>query len=122
MEQVSVQQMIDLLDKKVSYLMDFHNLNSEEIHRIQQGNFSNLEAFYYDREILLNAIDRIDSELKGYGSIDQFKDVCSFSKKKVLDLLKSKKQFIHNIVDQDMKIHEKLNTANCEFAEKAKIA
>lgn len=120
MENASIQQMIDLLDKKNSYLLDFQNLNNEEICRIQKGNFTNLEAFYYDREILLNAIDRVDHQLKKY-RIDQFVDVCENSKKKVLDLLRVKKKFIHHILDQDMQIYAGLNVSAVNI-EKTRIA
>ena len=120
MEVVSVKQMIDLLNKKNSYLVDFQKINNEELTRMHQDNFSNLEAFYYSRELILNAMDKIDQTL-GKCKLDQLDDVCELSKQQVLELLKKKKQFIHLIVDQDMKIHEILN-ASVSSLGKAKIA
>ena len=120
MEQESIQQMVHLLERKNSYLDDFQKLNKEELNRLQQGDFNNLEAFYYDRELLLNGMDRIDSELRQY-SIDQFQDVCEKSKQIILTLLRAKKKSILNIVSQDMKIHDELN-ASAEAFEKEKIA
>ena len=120
MKQSSVQHMISLLKRKNSYLVDFKILNTEELDRIKSGDLNNLEAFYYDREILLNAMGRIDKELSHY-TLDQFEDVSESSKKTILDLLKNKKQFIRFILNQDMQIHDNLNSTT-SFTEESKIA
>ena len=107
MKNTSIQHMIELLRKKNSYLMEFQKLNKEEFGRIKMSNFQNLEAFYYDREILLNAVDRIDQELSRY-KIEDFVDVSEKSKKKIIYLLKNKREFLLHILNQDMQIHEQL--------------
>ena len=108
MQQKSTKAMIFLLEKKNSYLEEFKTLNEEEMARIQNEDFSNLESFYYDREILLNAMDRIDKQLKDHG-LDQCADADQPSKAKIVLLLKNKKDSLRTILDQDMKIHEQLN-------------
>ena len=99
--------MIELLSKKNSYLIEFQKLNKEELSRIEMSNFQNLEAFYLDREILLNAVDRIDRELGDY-KLEDFMDISEDSKKKIIYLLKNKRQFLLRILNQDMHIHEQL--------------
>lgn len=108
MQQKSIKAMIFLLEKKNSYLDEFKTLNEEEMARIQNEDFSNLESFYYDREILLNAMDRIDKQLKDH-SLDQCADADQPSKQKIVLLLRNKKNSLRTILDQDMKIHEQLN-------------
>ncbi len=110
MESTQIQYMIDMLKKKNFYLELFESINGEELNRIKTGDFSNLESFYYDREILLNAMDKIDKKLSQY-KLEQFDDVSENSKRKVINLLKNKKQFIHTILNQDMQIHDTLNTS-----------
>lgn len=108
MEGTQVQYMIDMLKKKNFYLELFESINNEELNRIKKGDFSNIESFYYDREILLNAMDKIDEKLKQY-KLEQFDDVSENSKRKIISLLKNKKQFIYTILNQDMQIHDTLN-------------
>ncbi len=120
MENVQIQHMIDMLKKKNFYLELFESINGEELSRIKTGDLSNLESFYYDREILLNAMDKIDKKLKEY-KLEQFDDVSENSKRKVVGLLKNKKQFIHTILNQDMQIHDTLNTSLSLYKEE-KIA
>ena len=110
MENTQVQHMIDKLKKKNFYLELFESINSEELNRIQKGDLENLESFYYDREILLNAMDKIDKQLCQY-KLEQLDDVNENSKRKIISLLKNKKQFIYTILKQDMQIHDTLNTS-----------
>ena len=110
MENTQVQYMIDLLKKKNFYLELFESINGEELNRIQQGDLNNIESFYYDREILLNAMDKIDKKLSQY-KLEQFDDVNENSKRKIVSLLKNKKQFIYAILNQDMQIHSTLNAS-----------
>lgn len=107
MKKVHVKEMVLLLKKKVRYLREFQSLNQEEWMRINQGQLNNIEAFYYDRELLLNAMDRVDKKLKNY-NIDQCEDVGVKEKQKIISLLKEKRQAIHNILNQDMKMHNLL--------------
>lgn len=120
MENTQVQHMIDMIKKKNFYLELFESINSEELHRIQQGDLSNIESFYYDREILLNAMDKIDKKLNQY-KLEQFDDVSESSKRKIISLLKNKKQFICTILNQDMQIHDTLN-ASLAVQKEEKIA
>lgn len=109
MKDMSIHEVIDLLDRKNKYLSDFRKINTEELVRIQKGNLNNLETFYFDREVLLNAIDRLDQSMQGC-KLDQLEDVCDTSRKKVLDLLTEKKKLINGIISQDLDIHSRLES------------
>ncbi len=121
MKNASVTYMIELLSKKNSYLIEFQKLNKEELGRLKNSNFQNLEDFYYDREILLNAISRIDQELSHY-KVEDFKDVSEESKRKIIYLLRNKRQFLVYILNQDMQIHEQLGDQMSSGVEENKIA
>ncbi|MDE0151914.1 MAG: hypothetical protein OXK80_05410 [Bdellovibrionales bacterium] len=120
MENTQIQHMIDMLKKKNFYLELFESINGEELNRIKKGDLNNLESFYYDREILLNAMDKIDKQLNQY-KLEQFDDVSENSKRKIVSLLKNKKQFIYTILKQDMQIHDTLN-ASISLHKEEKIA
>jgi len=120
MENKQMQHMINILKKKNFYLELFKSINSEELNRIQKGDLSNLESFYYDREILLNAMDKIDKQLSQY-KLEQLDDVSENSKRKIISLLKNKKQFIYTILNQDVQIHDTLN-ASLSLHKEEKIA
>ena len=121
MKHESIKHMIELLSQKNSYLIEFQKLNNEELVRIKNSEYQNLEAFYYDRELLLNAIGRIDEELKQY-KVEDFTDVSEESKRKVIYLLKNKRQFLMYILNQDMQIHEQLGDRQSLDTEEDKIA
>lgn len=109
MEPAHIFEMIQLLKKQVSYLKDFQKINLEEGKRIYQGNLTNLEAFYYDRELLLNAVERIDQKLKTK-NIDHYEGVGNKEKSIVVQLLKEKRKSICEILNQDIEIHSLLSS------------
>lgn len=121
MKEISVHEMISLLERKSKYLSEFKSLNEEELERIAKGNFDNLEAFYFDREILLNAISRLDKSLKDC-DWDQMSDICKESKNRVLELIVEKKKLINMILEQDIKMYEVLNSSVLTSNNKEKSA
>ena len=121
MKNASIKHMIELLGQKNSYLIEFQKLNKEELVRIKNGEYQNLEAFYYDRELLLNAIDKVDEKL-GHYKVEDFTDVSEESKRKVIYLLRNKRQFLMHILNQDMQIHEQLGDHSSLETKEDKIA
>ena len=119
MEYLNIFDMIQLLKQQISYLKDFQQINQEEEKRIYQGDTTNLEAFYYDRELLLNAVDKINKKLK-IQSIDQYVGVGNIQKDTVRELLKEKRKILHDILNQDMEIHSRINSYISD--QKTKIA
>lgn len=95
--------LIEILDKKNNYLLEFHKINLEEMGRLNHGFIDNLENFYYSREILLNAIDKIDNEISSQQSVSKC-TVNRDQKQKLEKVLDFKKDMVLSILDQDLTI------------------
>ena len=107
-----VQSLFDLLEKKNSYLLEFHKINTEEMDRLAEGRADNLETFYYSREILLNAIDKLDKRIQERDDGNEDQSVGAPEKKKLKEILNLKNNMVLSILDQDLTILslvEKLN-------------
>ena len=94
--------LFQLLEKKNSYLLEFHKINMNELKRLAEGSINNLENFYYSREILLNAINKLDHKISK-NKIESLK-VNKQGKKKLIDILNLKKKMVLSILDQDLAI------------------
>ena len=99
-----MKTVINLLEKKNNYLSQFEQLSSFEWKRICGGDFSNIESFYYSRQIILDAIDRIDYKLKKYKLSLSDKDI----QKKIMPLLQKKHKIIMSILHKDLLIHSNI--------------
>ena len=98
-----IMNLLEILDRKNDYLLEFHKINTEEIERLNKGCIDNLENFYYGREILLNAIDKIDNTISEQGKESKY-EVNKMEKKKLEEILKLKKKMVLSILDQDLVI------------------
>ncbi|MCZ0932141.1 MAG: hypothetical protein OXJ52_03200 [Oligoflexia bacterium] len=94
--------LFQLLEQKNSYLLEFHEINMDELSRLAEGSVNNLENFYYSREILLNAINKLDHEISK-NKIEALK-VNKQEKKKLIDILNLKRKMVLSILDQDLAI------------------
>jgi len=98
-----VQSLFDILEQKNSYLLEFHKINNEEMDRLSEGCADNLEDFYYSRELLLNAIDKLDKRI--HERERKPAPLVGVSEKnKLKKLLSLKKSMILSILDQDLTI------------------
>ena len=95
--------LFNVLEQKNSYLLEFHKINMEELNRLAEGCVDNLENFYYSREILLNAISKLDSKLSKKEWLHSLK-VDKEEKKKLIDIFHFKRKMIMSILDQDLAI------------------
>ena len=94
--------LFQLLEQKNSYLVEFHKINMDELKRLAEGSVKNLENFYYSRELLLNAINKLDGKIYENG-IEELK-VNKQEKKKLVDILNLKRKMVLSILDQDLAI------------------
>ena len=81
--------------------MEFHKINNTEIEKLVQGCSDNLENFYYSRELLLNAIDRLDKQIAAEEQSTGF-EAQNIEKQKLQELLRLKKSMVLSILDQDL--------------------
>ena len=94
--------LFQLLEQKNSYLVEFHKINMDELKRLAEGSINNLENFYYSREILLNAINKLDDKIST-NKIKSLK-VNKEEKKKLINILSLKRKMVLSILDQDLTI------------------
>ena len=97
-----VLSLFKILEQKNSYLLEFHKLNQEELKKLCKGHLNNLETFYYSREIILNAIERLDKKLHHHQETSI--TLHSEEKRKLEEMLKLKKDMVLSILDQDFTI------------------
>lgn len=103
MEREDIFSLFETLEKKNSYLLEFHKINMEELSRLAKGSLGNLENFYYSREILLNAISRLDNKIS-LDDLNEDVEIQPKEKKKLLDILNLKRKMVMSILDQDLTI------------------
>ena len=99
---------IDLLRQKNNYLTQFETISSFQCHRLQSGDHSHLEQFYYSRQVILDAIENIDTHLKKCS----VQSISSAEKNLVRALLRKKRKITWNILRTDLLIHSYLNKAH----------
>ena len=113
-----VAEIFNLLERKNSYLLEFHKINNKEIMQLSRGCIQNLENFYYSRELLLNAINRLDKQFKDK-NFSRSCEMNSQEKKKLSEMLKLKNNMIQSILNQDVTILslvDKLNEGKLPIA------
>lgn len=95
--------LFEALERKNSYLLEFHKINMEELTRLSNGRIDNLENFYYSRELLLNAINKLDDSISKNKWNENLK-INKAEKKRIKDMLNLRRKMIMSIVDQDLTI------------------
>ena len=103
MDREDIFSLFETLEKKNSYLLEFHKINMEELSRLAKGSLGNLENFYYSREILLNAISKLDDKIS-LNDLNEDVEIEAKEKKKLLDILNLKRKMVMSILDQDLTI------------------
>ena len=98
-----VFSLFEVLEKKNSYLLEFHKINMDELNRLAEGCVDNLENFYYSRELLLNAINQLDNTLSK-NKLDKNLKVNKVQKKKLINIFCLKRKMVMSILDQDLAI------------------
>jgi len=101
--QKELYSLFEVLEQKNSYLLEFHKINMEELKRLAQGCMDNLENFYYSRELLLNAINKLDGSISN-NKFNQNLKVNRIEKKRLVDILNFKKKMVMSILEQDLTI------------------
>lgn len=104
---------IDLLKQKNNYLAQFKRIGDFESHRLQSGDYSYIEQFYYSRQIILDAIESIDKNLKQYTAQKTSEE----DKKTIMALLKKQKEITLAILQKDLLIHSYLNDLQYDVVE-----
>ena len=102
-ERKDVFSLLELLEEKNSCLLEFHKINMDELSRLAKGHIGNLENFYYSRELLLNAINKLDCSVSQAPPAQSLK-ISPTQKKRLTDILNLKRNIVISILDQDLAI------------------
>ena len=100
--------LFEILEQKNSYLLEFHKINMHELNRLAEGCIDNLENFYYSRELLLNAINKLDHKIP-WNNLDKNLKANKVQKKKLMNILNLKHEMVMSILDQDLVILSLIN-------------
>ena len=99
-------RLVQLLNEKNHFLEKFYSLNENQITKLQQGMFDDIERFYNQREDILKILKYIDSEInKSYMT---YKDASGAfdvgQKKEIKECLHIKEMYVKKILDQDLEV------------------
>ncbi len=100
-----MKAIIDLLQQKNRYLVQFEKRSSLECNRLRAGDFNHIKQFYYKRQVILDAIENIDTHL------NKFKPpkISKKDKKTITQLLQKNRDITRTILRKDILIHSYLN-------------
>lgn len=95
-------RIIDLLNHKNHYLEKFYSLNETEILNFSKSDFSHLEAFYQDREKILETIRYIDEQIDTEQT--RIFEVNTAHRREIAEALAIKEEYVSRILAQDLEI------------------
>ena len=99
-------RLVQLLNEKNHFLEKFCSLNENQINKLQQGMFDDIERFYNQREDLLKILKYVDSEINK--SHMTYKDASgafdAVQKKEIKECLHIKEMYVKKILDQDLEV------------------
>ncbi len=104
---------IDLLKQKNNYLMQFKKIGSLECDRLRSGDYSHIERFYYNRQIILDAIENIDKNLKSY----TVQNTSEEDRETISILLRKQREITRAILQKDLIVHSYLNDLQYDLVE-----
>ena len=97
-------RIIQLLNEKNHFLEKFYSLNENQIARLDQGQFDDIERFYNQREDLLKILKYVDAEISKSHSL--YKDMTGpfdpGQKLQIKDCLQIKETYVKKILEQDL--------------------
>jgi len=121
-----MDEILNLLKEINSFLKQFYTINKSELYRFEEGDFSRIEYFYKSRDNILDMISNIELKLdEKLGILEASEDVPKDLKNQIRSELDFKDSVITQILDQDLEILAKIDTAKSniikELQEVAKI-
>jgi hypothetical protein len=99
-------RLVQLMTEKNHFLEKFYTLNEQQILKLEDGHYEEIETFYNKREDLINIIKYIDSEInKAHLQHKDINGVFAETDKRALrECMRVKEMFVTKILDQDMQV------------------
>ena len=100
-----MNEIINLLQEKNCYLEKFFTLNEEELVRLMDLDFENIERFYEARDGILEILKTIDKKIEEKNQEDFSVEVAnSEQKRQVLESMRIKNELVQRVLAQDLQI------------------
>jgi hypothetical protein len=117
-----MRQVITLLNERNQFLEKFYALNEDEIERMTQGNFDNIDGFYQSRENLLNLIQHIERLIENHlriehSEVERDKEL----KRQAEDALLLRNELVTEILDQDLEIISMIEGAKSKIIRELQV-
>ena len=99
-----MMRVIQLLNEKNHFLEKFYSLNENQIRRLDQGQFDDIEKFYNQREDLLKILKYVDAEINK-SQITYKQETMPFDatqKSSIRECLRIKEMYVKKILEQDL--------------------
>ena len=106
---------ISLLEEKNMYLEKFLGLNRDRLDCLGKGDFTELQRFREDREMILNIIKHIDSLIEARTAHMDEAEIEQNAKVKVSRLMERKDSLVKAILSQDIDIMSIIEKAKSEI-------
>ncbi len=99
-----MEQLILLLQERNHYLEKFYEINTQKISQLAQGDMTELEEFYNEREHVLGMIRHIDKVIEKEQAVALNDRVLPGDRELVAELLETKDELVKQILAQDLQI------------------
>lgn len=117
-----MERILTLIDEKNVYLEKFCAINSDQIKKLQAGNFDELEVFRESRENILNILNHIDALLSSHAALVDDSLITPVERQKLSDALDHKDELVRVILSQDIDIMGAIESAKSEIIRQLRTA
>ena len=112
-----MNRVIQLMGEKNHFLEKFMSLNEQQIMRLEQGHFDQIENFYNQREDLIKIIKYIDAEINKAQMQNETSNLRTTESDKsvIRENLKIKDTYTAKILDQDIQVLALIDKAKSQI-------
>jgi hypothetical protein len=110
-----MEKILALIEEKNMYLEKFCAINSDQINKLKQGSFDELEVFRESRENILNILNHIDALLSSHAALVDEKTITRADRQRLEDALNHKDEMVRVILSQDIDIMGAIESAKSEI-------
>lgn len=107
-----MNRLITLVYEKNHYLEKFYSQNETELQNFLEGEFSNLEEFYSNRERILEMIRYVDSQID---KIHEATQLSEYERKELKRAMRIKDEYVERIIQQDLEVLSCIDRAKSEI-------
>ena len=110
-----MEKILSLIQEKNMYLEKFCGINTEQIKKLNAGNFQELEAFRESREKILNILKHLDALLSAHAATVDEEGILAPQRTDLRRLLDRKDDLVRIVLRQDIDIMGAIEIAKSEI-------